>query len=85
MPVCRAGVPCEAPAPGVTLVFSRSGDTMGTTKTRADGSYRILLPAAIYAVTTDQKHFGRTPFPHRIKIRLAHVDKLDFRIDTGIR
>ncbi len=84
-PVCREGVPCEAPAPGVTLFFGRSGVRKGAIKTRADGSYRILLPAAIYAVTTDQGRFERTPYPHRIKVRLEHVDTLDFRIDTGIR
>ncbi len=84
-PVCRAGIPCDAPAAGVTLVFSRPGIKKHTAKTKADGSYRILLPASIYTVTTDQGPFGRTPSPHRIKVRLQHVDKLDFHIDTGIR
>jgi hypothetical protein len=84
-PVCRTDVPCEAPAAGVTLSFSRPGLQARRVKTIADGSYRIMLPAAIYSVTTDQGHFGKTPFPHRIKVRVAHVDKLDFRIDTGIR
>lgn len=84
-PVCRPDIPCEAPAAGVTLSFSRPGVQMRKVKTAADGSYRIMLPAAIYSVTTDQRRPGKMPSPHRIKVRLAHVDKLDFRIDTGIR
>jgi hypothetical protein len=84
-PVCRSDEPCDAPAGGVTLFFSRPGVSTRTVKTAANGSYRIILPAAIYTVVTDQRRFGRIPFPHRIKVRVAHVDSLDFHIDTGIR
>src|SRR5881396_949124 len=51
-PVCRIGIPCEAPAPGVTLIFTRPGSGLAPlrTKTGTDGSYRALLPAAIYTV-----------------------------------
>src|SRR5262249_18614478 len=51
-PVCRSNEPCEAPAAGVTLRFARSGSATRSVTTARDGSYRILLPAAIYQVTT---------------------------------
>jgi hypothetical protein len=86
-PVCRTNLPCEAPAPGVTLEFTRGGVIVGRAKTNAVGKYRILIAPAIYTVITDQRGLGRdvSPFPRRVKVRLGHIDTLDFRIDTGIR
>lgn len=86
-PVCTLFEPCEAPAPNVWLTFRRAGLVIGRAKTASDGSYRILLPAAIYTVASDRPGpDGITaPFPRRVKVRLGHLDKLDFRIDTGIR
>jgi hypothetical protein len=87
-PVCTLNEPCEAPAPGVTLLFTRGGRTVGKTRSRPDGTYRILIAAAIYVVESDQRGPGperSSPFPTRVKVRRGHVDKLDFRIDTGIR
>jgi hypothetical protein len=84
-PVCRSSDPCEAPAAGVTLHFARSGSQTRNVTTAHDGSYRILLPAAIYQVTTTARSPGKVPSPHRVKVRPAHVDRLDFHIDTGIR
>lgn len=86
-PVCRISEPCEAPAANVTLEFRRGGLKIGSAKTGADGRYRILIAAAIYTVVADERGPGRdlSPFPRRVKVRLGHVDKLDFRIDTGIR
>ena len=83
-PVCSAGEPCDAPA-AVTLLFSRSGRTTAT-RSRADGRYRVLLPAGIYTVTTKERiGIDRNIRPHRVKARAGHVDRLDFFIDTGIR
>lgn len=86
-PVCTVYEPCEAPAPGVTLTFTRGVLVIRRTTTGKDGSYRVLLPAAIYTVSSDVRGTERinAPFPRRIKVRAGHIDKLDFRIDTGIR
>jgi hypothetical protein len=84
-PVCRSSDPCEAPAAGVTLRFARSGRLTRSVTTAPDGRYRILLPAAIYQVTTTARSPGKVPSPHKVKVRTAHVDRLDFHIDTGIR
>ena len=83
-PVCHTDLPCEAPAAEVMLSFSRPGQVRKV-KTAANGSYRIMLGAGIYSVTTDESRARKAPSPHRIKVRPAHVDKLDFHIDTGIR
>jgi hypothetical protein len=83
-PVCRVGQPCSAPA-RVTLVFRRGGRTFRT-RSAADGRYRITLAPGYYTVTTVERiGIGRNIRPHAVHVRRAHVDRLDFSIDTGIR
>lgn len=84
-PVCRADLPCEVPAPGVALVFARPGAKSVRVQTSEDGTYRALLRAGIYSVTTDVRTLMKAPAPRLVKVRLTHVDELDFHIDTGIR
>jgi hypothetical protein len=83
-PVCMMGVPCDAPAAGVTLTFSRAG-AVRETRTDQRGTYRIALPPGIYAVTTSSKPFGHTPRPARVHVRAGYSDRIVFMIDTGIR
>jgi hypothetical protein len=84
VPVCRAGTPCDAPVQ-VTLLFHRAGHTYRTRSGR-DGRYRILLAPGYYAVTTLERiGIGKTVKPRTVYVRRAHVDRLDFSIDTGIR
>jgi hypothetical protein len=86
LPVCRAGEPCTAPAQ-VTLVF-RSMRTARTFRVRsnAQGAYRILLVPGYYSVTTVERiGLTRNIRPRAVHVRTAHVDRLDFSIDTGIR
>jgi hypothetical protein len=86
-PVCRVGQPCSAPAQ-VTLIFRRTtGATrVYRTRTNVTGVYRITLPAGYYTVTTVER-FGmaRAIRPQHVHVRAGYNDKLDFRIDTGIR
>jgi hypothetical protein len=84
MPVCREGESCSAPAQ-VTLLFRRAGHTYRT-RSAANGSYRIKLPAGYYTVTTVERiGITRNIRPGAVHVRLGHVDKLNFSIDTGIR
>ena len=86
MPVCRVGEPCTAPAQ-VTLVF-RNMRTAHTFRIRSDprGAYRILLAPGYYTVTTIERiGLARNIRPRAVHVRTAHVDRLDFSIDTGIR
>ena len=86
-PVCTVNEPCVAPAPNLTLVFTRPGAVEIRVKTGRGGRYRVLLPAAIYRVSTPGQglQMRSAPYPERVKVRRRHIDKLDFRIDTGIR
>ena len=83
-PACRAGVPCDAPAPNIILTFSRAG-LARKTRTDQQGAYRIGLPPGIYSVGTNSKPFGQTPHPATVHVRAGHTDKIVFTIDTGIR
>jgi hypothetical protein len=83
MPVCKVGEPCSR-AVKTTLVFTRLGRRI-LVRTGADGAYRALLPAGIYEVTTSPKIGLGVIKPTRVKVRLGHVDHLDFFADTGIR
>src|SRR4051812_43909468 len=83
-PVCRAGVPCDAPAANIILTFSRAG-LARKTRTNERGAYRIGLPPGIYSVRTNSKSLGQIPHPVRVHVRAGHTDKIVFTIDTGIR
>ena len=82
-PVCVAEQPCSGPAAGVTLEFrSGNGHLVGRIVTRTDGSYRIALPAGLYAVRATT---GRSLDPDGARVKLLRFRRLDFFIDTGIR
>jgi Carboxypeptidase regulatory-like domain len=83
-PVCRAGVPCTAPAAKVELTFTRAG-VVRATRTDAHGAYRLALAAGIYTVATSSAGFPSGPRPARVHVRTGHFDRIDFTIDTGIR
>ena len=83
-PVCRRGEACSAPVQ-VTLLFHRAGQTFRT-RSAPNGRYRILLRPGYYTVTTLERiGIGRIVMPRAIHVRRAHVDRLNFAIDTGIR
>src|SRR5580765_194422 len=82
-PVCAIGKPCSTPVK-TTLIFTRLGRRF-TVPTGTYGGYRALLAPGVYSVTTSPKiGFGNLT-PARVKVRLGHVDHLDFTADTGIR
>lgn len=84
-PVCQVGQSCEAPAPGLTLVFSRPGHGSVRTTTGPDGRYRVELAPGTYAVTTSQIPFGRVPSPREVTVGQRGFARVDFHVDTGIR
>jgi hypothetical protein len=84
-PVCETGVPCEAPEPGVTLVFARLGRVVGSVTTSRTGAYRILLPAGTYAVHTTRKFHGGLVAPPTVRVRAAERLRVAFHLDSGIR
>jgi hypothetical protein len=81
-PICTAEQPCSAPAANTTLAFSLSGNEVGRTRTRADGTYRIALAPGTYTV----RALATRPIePVKAWVRRGHFRKVDFSIDTGIR
>ena len=82
-PICAAEQQCAGPARRITLQFRSSGGRLvGHTVTRSDGSYRIALPAALYAVKVTS---GRSLDPDVARVRPFRFRHIDFFIDTGIR
>jgi hypothetical protein len=81
-PVCMVGVPCSGPAGGAVLVFSRAGHQVARVTTKPDGSYRVRLAPATYAVRTLRR---RLIEPTTARVWRGRTSRLDFSIDTGIR
>ena len=84
-PVCTVGVPCDAPASGVVLVFSRSGSVVARTTTNRNGAYRLALRPGRYGVTTARRTIGSGLTPRSVFVPRGRVARVDFKLDTGIR
>ena len=79
-PMCVAEQPCDAPAPGVTLVFVRAGHDAVRTRTSSAGTYRVVLAPGVYTVTS-----GARMEPVSARVVAGRFRTVDFSIDTGIR
>ena len=83
-PVCQIGVPCSKPAANVELVFMRPS-VKKSVRTDARGRYSVRLARGTYTVeVTPPRTIGAGIQPRRITVRSA-PQRIDFRIDTGIR
>lgn len=83
-PVCHEGVPCDGPAAGLTLVFSRNGTAVARTTTRKDGSYRLALRPGRYSVRAVPRAMIPTE-PRLVSVPTGRFRHVDFFVDTGIR
>jgi hypothetical protein len=81
-PVCRAELPCSAPAKDVKLTFTRLGRSWRTT-TDDHGRYRIVLKAGTYVVRISTQLPRTTSW--RVVVPHGRVAVHDFHVDTGIR
>ncbi|MFL5913314.1 MAG: hypothetical protein ACJ768_22440 [Gaiellaceae bacterium] len=85
-PVCREGMPCNEPANGAVLLFSRDGRVAARVKIGATGRYTVRLAAGVYLVR--QAAAPRIGFgirPDRVRVLRGASTRADFFIDTGIR
>jgi hypothetical protein len=85
-PVCKVGVPCNAPAAGAVLAFARPGRAPVKVRCGKDGRYAVRLEPGYYTVTvapTPPVGFGIRP--RRVHVARGVDARLDFSIDTGIR
>jgi hypothetical protein len=84
-PVCIEGEPCEAPAAGLTLRFSRAGAIIAQVKTGPAGGYSVRLRAGVYAVTTQNARSLSQLTPRRVLVPVGRMARVDFHLDTGIQ
>jgi hypothetical protein len=84
-PVCRVTEPCEEPARGVRLVFTRAGKVIARATTNQKGWYRVTLRSGRYAVTTQNPRVAKNLTPKSATVPKDRVKRMDFDIDTGIR
>ena len=83
-PMCVAEQPCDAPARGFTVAFSRSGNVVGRTATDSDGRYRIRLAPGRYTVRIGRGGAFKRPEPDVVRVRADVLRRVDFHVDTGI-
>lgn len=86
-PVCISGRPCSAPAPNLTLLFSRGGVIAARATTNGQGAYRVRLRPATYTVAVKEavRPIGRGLKPGTAHVIASHYSRQDFMLDTGIR
>lgn len=84
-PVCRVGTPCNAPAPGLTLVFARPGHSFRV-RTSAGGHFSISLQPGIYAVRiVPATTIGSGLSPRVVRVPIGGWARVRLLLDTGIR
>ena len=85
-PVCKVDEPCEKPAAGVVLQFTRAGRVVARVKTTLKGTYRVRLRPATYAVTTvPPRRIGTGLTPKTVRAPKGRMVRRDFHLDTGLR
>ena len=84
-PVCMESEPCEEPAAGIVLQFSRGGRVVARVKTGAAGGYTVRLLPGAYGVTTPQHRVGSGVTPRSVRVPVGRVARVDFHVDTGIQ
>jgi hypothetical protein len=84
-PVCRAGTPCTAPAPGIRLTFSRGGTAVRSVVTTSTGHYRIVLAPGVYSVRPANQSKMTRLAPTTVTVAQGVARRRNFTIDTGIR
>ena len=84
-PVCRVGVPCDEPAPGVTIVFARAGHAFRA-QTGARGRFSLVLKPGVYAVrVVPMSAIGSRVSPRLVRVPVGGWARVRLTLDTGIR
>jgi hypothetical protein len=84
-PVCRAGVACDAPAPGVTLVFTRARHAFRA-RTGPGGRFSLALKPGTYAVRiAPTPTIGSGLAPRAVRVPVGGWARVRLTVDTGIR
>src|SRR5262249_60422789 len=83
-PQCHAGEPCTKPAGNTRLVFMRGGLSR-TTRTSADGTYRIRLAPGSYTVAAPGAGRIRRLDPASVVVPRTGYKRVTFKLDIGIK
>ena len=84
-PVCIEGEPCSKPAAHTLIVFKRNGRVVARVETRADGTYRVILPSGRYGVVAPKYRRGTGVTPRTVLVATGRIARIDLEIDTGIQ
>ena len=84
-PVCKEGDPCDAPAAGVLLRFTRTGMAPARVRTGPAGGYAIRLRPGTYTVTAPEARPWMLLTPSRVRVPEGRIARVDFHLDTGIQ
>jgi len=84
-PVCRVGTPCDAPAPGLTLLFTRAGHAFRV-RTGVGGHFSIALRPGLYTVRiVPAARIGSGLSPRTVRVPVGGWARVRLMLDTGIR
>ncbi len=81
-PVCIDD-PCEEPARGILLEFTRDGKVVAQVKTTNTGTYSVRLKAGSYAVRVPRQRIGTGLSPRVVHVPRGRIARVDFHLDTG--
>lgn len=85
-PVCIEEQPCDAPAAGIVLRFSRAGTVVARVTTGPAGGYRVRLRPGTYTATTSvERTIGSGLTPKTVRVPRGRFARVDFHLDTGIQ
>jgi len=85
-PICKENEPCEEPARGLVLRFTRAGSVVARIRTSGRGTYSVRLRAGTYAVTTvPRRRVGTGLSPRIVRVPRGRVARRDFHLDTGLQ
>jgi hypothetical protein len=84
-PVCRTDDPCEEPARGILLRFTRAGKVVAEVKTTRAGRYSVRLRAGSYGVKAPGRRVGTGLTPRVVRVTRGRIARVDFHLDTGIQ
>jgi hypothetical protein len=84
-PICREGEPCEAPARGLLLRFSRAGVVRAQVRTSDTGWYRVRLRPGRYVVTVPRLQRRQIFGPRNVVVPRGHVRRVDFLLYTPLQ
>jgi hypothetical protein len=84
-PVCRTDDPCEEPARGILLRFTRAGRVVAEVKTTSTGRYSVRLRTGSYSVKAPGRRVGTGLTPRVVQVPRGRIGRIDFHLDTGIQ